>query len=268
MWRFGVRLPHAKNYQKTRKRPLSLCLAPTEGAWPDSHPTPWSLTYPTSYPIPHLGLTTSRTRRQEMQYGSPVYSPPLTFQRHWPPNPQSPNIMYCANVCSKCTDVPINKTGNPFCVLQKQSSVKREKGHTGDNLSNTKQHVLSLLHWCHWNSGRLTGRKLRLMPANTSCCGHKVYSLPGRENRSTQSFYLLWFVWAVLLKLSGASASTENLIRANNLLLERYTWPQHLHTGSRVWAGPAWGAVRWATAQGLGLVKYPAITVLKLFIFK
>lgn len=141
-----------------------------------------------------LDLQTSRTGRQEMPCGSPVYSPPTTFQRCWPPHPQAPNIMNCASVCSKCTDMPIDETGNPFCMLRKESSVKREKGHAGDNLSNTKQHVMSLLHWCHWDSGRLTGRKLRLRPANTSCCSQKGYCLLGKENCSNTKLlpFLIW----------------------------------------------------------------------------
>lgn len=147
-----------------------------------SHPTPWSWTH---------NLQNQETRNTMWQ---PCLQSTPSFQRRRPPNLQIFNITDHASVCSKCADVPTDETGNPFCMLQKRSSVKREKGHAGDNLSNAKQHVLSLLHWCHWNPERLTGRKLRLMPASTSCCGQKVYSLPGRQNRSTQSFYLFWFV--------------------------------------------------------------------------
>lgn len=99
-------------------------------------------------------------------------------------DPQIPNTMNWANVCSKWTYVPTGETGS----VRKQSSLQREKVLAGNNLSNTKQHVLSLLHCHHWNSRRL-GRKLSLKPPRPVAVARRYVICLGERTVQTQSFY-------------------------------------------------------------------------------
>ena len=144
MWGLGVTLPHAKNHPNTGNRPRTyLSLALTEGACPC-----WPLDPGLAPPEPGDDKCNAAAL-------STIYQLPSRDV-----DPHIPNTMNCASVCPKRTYMPTSETGDLFGILQKQSSVHREKVHPGDNLSNTKQQVLSLLHWHHWNSGRLNSRKL------------------------------------------------------------------------------------------------------------
>lgn len=121
-----------------------------------------------------------------------------SFQRRRPPNLQIFNITDQASVCSKCADVPTDETGNPFGMLQKRSSVKREKGHTGDNLSNTTTCTVPAA------LVPLESRKTDWQEAPSNACQHQLLWPEGVQSAwETEPFHtkLLSF----LISLSSAS---------------------------------------------------------------
>lgn len=83
------------------------------------------------------------------------------------PQTPNPNIMNCASGSSKCTDMPIDKTGNPFCTLQKQSSVKREK----DTQETTRQTLNSMN--CPYCTG-VTGIQEDRLAGSSNACQDQV----------------------------------------------------------------------------------------------